>query len=103
MFGLIGKLKTHPGQRDVLVGHLLNAANILQELDGCYLYVISAATDDPDIVWVTEAWRSQADHQASLMHDAVKALIASAHPLLAETPDGFEVIPLGGKGLPGIM
>jgi quinol monooxygenase YgiN len=100
VFGLIGKLKTHPGQRDILVGHLLNAASLLQDLDGCYLYVINAATDDPDTVWVTEAWRSQADHQASLTHDAVKALIASARPLLAEAPDGFEVTPLGGKGLP---
>jgi quinol monooxygenase YgiN len=100
MFGLIGKLKTHPGQRKMLVGHLLSAASLLQVLEGCYLYVISRATNDPDTMWVTEVWRSQDDHRASLNHEAVKALITAARPLLAEPPSGFEVAPVGGKGLP---
>ncbi len=100
MFGLIGKLKTQSGQREALVGHLLNAASILRDMEGCYLYVINRATDDPDTVWVTEVWRSQADHQASLAHDGIRDIIASARPLLAEPPDGFEVAPVGGKGLP---
>jgi quinol monooxygenase YgiN len=100
MYGLIGKLKTHARQRDELIGYLMEALNTLRELDGCYLYVINSATDNPDTVWITEVWRSQDDHQASLSNEAVKALIASARPLLAEPPDGFEVIPHGGKGLP---
>jgi quinol monooxygenase YgiN len=100
MFGLIGKLKTHPGQRDQLIDHLLRGAGILRDLDGCYLYVIHSATDDPDTVWVTEVWKSQADHQASLTNEGIRAIITSARPLLAEPPEGFEVVPLGGKGIP---
>lgn len=100
MYGLIGKLKTHPGQRDQLIDHLLRGAEILRDLEGCYLYVINAATDDPDAVWVTEAWRSQDDHRASLNNEAIRAIITSARPLLAGAPEGFEVVPLGGKGIP---
>jgi len=100
MYGLIGKMKAHPGQRDALVAHLLNAADFLRSLDGCYLYVIHTATDDPDTVWVTEVWRSQDDHRGSLAYEEVKLIIAAARPLIAEMGGGFEVTPIGGKGLP---
>ncbi len=102
MFGLYGKLKAHTGQREALIALLLKAADSLRELDGCYLYVINQAMDDADTIWVTEVWRSQADHQASLSHEAVKALIASGRPLIAEMKERIEVIPVGGKGLPDV-
>jgi quinol monooxygenase YgiN len=100
MYGLFGKIRSHPGKRDALIAHLLYAANLLRDLDGCYIYIISSAPDDPDGLWVTEMWRSQADHQASLTHQAVQDLIAVARPLIAEMSERFEFIPLGGKGLP---
>lgn len=101
VFGLIGKLKAYPGQRETLAGYLLDGANLLREMEGCYLYVITYATDDADTIWITEMWRSKEDHQASLAHEGVRAVITSARPLIAEPPDGFEVVPVGGKGLPG--
>ncbi len=100
MFGLIGSLKAHPGQRDALLDLLLKAANLVPEMEGCYLYVISKATDDPDTVWITEAWRSREDHAASLSNAAVRDIITAARPLIAGMGDGFEIIPVGGKGLP---
>jgi quinol monooxygenase YgiN len=100
MYGLFGKMRSVSGQRDALVAHLLHAADLLRDLDGCYLYIINIDPTDPDGIWVNEVWRSQADHQGSLTHDAVKALIANARPLIAEMPQRFEVMPIGGKGLP---
>jgi quinol monooxygenase YgiN len=100
MYGLFGKMRSCPGQRDALIAHLLHAADLLRDLDGCYLYIVSSALDDADGIWVTEMWRSQADHQASLTHQAVRDLIAVARPLIAEMPERFEFTPLGGKGLP---
>lgn len=100
MYGLFGKMRAQPGQRDELVAHLLRAASLLHDLDGCYLYVINSDPNDPDGIWVNEVWRSEADHQASLEHAEVKALIVSARPLIAEMPLRIEVTPLGGKGLP---
>jgi quinol monooxygenase YgiN len=100
VFGLIGKLKAHPGQRDALLALLLNATDAMASTEGCWLYVISRATDDPDTIWITEVWRSREDHQASLANEEVRAIIASARPLIAEAGGGVEVIPVGGKGLP---
>src|SRR5947209_7295980 len=100
MFGIHGKIRTHAGQRPALLEHLLKAANSMREMEGCYLYVINSVIDDPDTLWIFEVWRSQADHQASLSNDEVKAVIQAARPLIADMFERVEVIPVGGKGLP---
>lgn len=100
MYGLFGKIRAHSGKRDELIGHLLHAATLMSDLDGCYLYVVSSAPDDADGIWVTEIWRSQEDHQGSLNHEAIKSLISTARPLIAGMSDRVEMTPLGGKGLP---
>lgn len=100
MYGLCGKVRAHEGQRNALLEYLLQAADVLREVDGCYLYVIGTAPDDADGIWVTEVWRSQADHQGSLSHEAIRAIIASARPLIAEFADRIEFTPVGGKGIP---
>ncbi len=100
MYGLISRIKSQPGQRGALLDLLLRAAESLGDVEGCYIYLISEATDDPDTVWITEAWRSKADHDASLTNEAVRAIIASARPLIADTSGGFEIVPVGGRGLP---
>ncbi len=99
MYGVSGKIKTQPGQRDALIEVLLNAAKGLRDFEGCYLYIVSSAPDDPDGIWVTEVWRSQADHQASLALEATKAAIASARHMIAGSSDRVEFTPIGGKGL----
>ncbi|MBL8165082.1 MAG: antibiotic biosynthesis monooxygenase [Anaerolineae bacterium] len=100
MYGLMGKIRAQDGQRESLLAHLLEAARLLNDLETCYLYVVSRATDDPEGIWVTEVWRSQADHQASLTHEAIRSLIAVARPLIAGMSDRTEFAPAGGKGLP---
>ncbi len=100
MYGMMGKLKAHAGQRDALVQHLMDGVKILRSLDGCYLYVISAATDDPDTVWINEVWENSEAHQASLNNENIRAIITAARPLIAAPPEGFEIMPLGGIGLP---
>ena len=100
MYRLTGKMIAQSGQRDTLMGYLLQAAQGMHDLDGCYVYVVSSANDDPNGIWVTEVWRSQADHQASLTLDGAKELIALARPLIAGFGERIEVTPIGGKGLP---
>lgn len=53
-----------PGERDVLVEHLLAAAGLVSPPAGCELYIINISPSEPDTVWVTEIWRSQADRDA---------------------------------------
>jgi quinol monooxygenase YgiN len=50
-------------------------------------------------VWVTEVWSSQAELDASLTLDSVKALVEQVVPLLAEPPERVDILPVGGKGL----
>ncbi len=100
MYGLTGKMIAQPGQRDTLIGYLLQAAEGMRDLEGCYMYVVSSANDDPNGIWVTEVWRNKDDHDASLLLEGAKELIAKAQPLIAGFGERFEVTPIGGKGLP---
>jgi quinol monooxygenase YgiN len=97
MYGLFGKMIAQPGKRDELLEHLLGAGGA--DMEGNYLYVVNTDPNDADAIWVYEAWRSAEDHQASLQHEAVIALIAAARPLIAGFGERFEVTPVGGKGL----
>ena len=97
-FGMFGKVVAKPGERDTVVKHLLEAARLLTPLEGCELYIVNVSPTEPDAIWVTEVWRSEADHDESLKMERVRALIARTRPLIA----GFEstrLIPVGGKGL----
>ena len=92
------KIRYLAGQRDALVAVLLDAAAALQQVPGCQLYLVSASPSEPDTVWVTEVWSSQAEHQASLLGDDIQPILTRGRPLIA----GFERIeiePVGGKGL----
>ena len=42
-------------------------------MPGCFSYVVAADPAEPDALWVTEVWESQASHQASLQLPAVQA------------------------------
>ncbi|MDL1900067.1 antibiotic biosynthesis monooxygenase [Anaerolineae bacterium CFX9] len=99
MYGLMGKISAQPGQREALIGHLIDGLRHLSALDGCYAYIISRAADDPDGIWVTEAWRSAEDHLASLSNEGVRAVITAARPLIAGMSDRVEFEPVAGKGL----
>jgi quinol monooxygenase YgiN len=100
-YGMIGKLTAQPGQRAALVEVLLTAAELVSNAPGCELYVVSTSATEPDAVWVAEAWRSKADHDASLTLPAVRELISSARPLIASMSEPILTIPVGGKGLNG--
>ena len=97
--GLHGKVTAHPGQRDAVAGILLDAAALVGKAPGCELYIVGISPTEPDDVWVTEVWRSEADHDASLSMEGVPALIAKARPLIAGGTEAVRTIPLGGKGL----
>ena len=70
----------------------------VQFLPSCELYIINTSTTEPDRVWVTEVWRSQAEHDASLTIEGAQAAIKQVLPLLAGSPEKIDVLPVGGKG-----
>ena len=82
-FGLHGSFVARPGQRDALLEHLREAARLMRDAPGCELYLVATAEEDDDAVWVTEVWRTEADHDASLALPGVSELIGRARPLIA--------------------
>jgi quinol monooxygenase YgiN len=97
-FGMFAKVIAKAGQRDAVLELLLAASR--QPMPGCDMYTVNVSPSEPDAVYVYEVWQSQADHDASLKMEGVKALIEKTKPLIA----GFEAVRLdvlGGKGLAG--
>lgn len=97
MYGLIGKLRAHPGQRDALIAILLEGT---AAMPGCLSYVIAKDKGDADAIWITETWDNAASHKASLTLPSVQAAITKGRPLIASFADRFETEPIGGHGLP---
>jgi quinol monooxygenase YgiN len=96
MYGLIGKLLAVSGRRDDLLALLLGGG---AAMPGCLSYVIAKDPGEPDAIWITEVWDSQASHQASLSLPAVQATIAQARPLIAGFAARTVTEPVGGLGL----
>jgi quinol monooxygenase YgiN/quercetin dioxygenase-like cupin family protein len=94
------KMHANQGQGDALAAKMLEVADSLREAPGCELYSINRSPSDPDVVWVTEQWRSQEQVDAAL--ERARDGIAAVRELLRE--GGFERIdlePIGGVGDPG--
>ena len=80
MYGLIGKLTAVAGQRAALAAILLEGTHTMP---GRLSYVIATDPAEPDALWVTEVWDSQASHQASIALPGVEATIAKGRALIA--------------------
>jgi quinol monooxygenase YgiN len=96
MYGLIGKMKVIPGQRDTVVAYLLEG---VKSMPGCLSYIVARDPLDQDAIWITEAWDSKESHRASLSLPSVQQAIARARPLIAGFGERFETEPVGGNGL----
>ncbi|MEQ1515838.1 MAG: putative quinol monooxygenase [Usitatibacteraceae bacterium] len=98
MYGLIGKMKTVPGQRDALIAILIEGVS---GMPGCLSYIVAHDASDADAIWITEVWDSQQSHQASLTLPSVKQAIAKGRPLITGFGERFETRPVGGQGISG--
>ncbi|HEX9807482.1 MAG TPA: antibiotic biosynthesis monooxygenase [Alteraurantiacibacter sp.] len=92
LFGMIGQMKSVPGKRDELIGYLLEGSG---QMPGNLVYIVAKDAADPEAVWITEVWRSKADHAASLSLPQVRDVIAKARPIIADFGLSAETIPVG--------
>jgi quinol monooxygenase YgiN len=88
-----------PGKGSVLAGALLRVAEGLRGSPGCELYVVNLATDEPDVVWVTEIWTDAESSDRALSGELGEVGIGEVVALLAGPPELVELTPLGGPGL----
>ncbi|MBX3530398.1 MAG: antibiotic biosynthesis monooxygenase [Rhizobiaceae bacterium] len=96
MFGLIGRMKAQPGQRDALIALMLEGTG---NMPGCLSYVIARDPAETDAIWITEVWADEASHKASLSLPAVQATISRARPLIAGFDSQTRTEPVGGVGI----
>ncbi len=96
MFGLITRMKAYAGKRDGLAAILLESTT---DITGCLSYVVAKDSKDPDALWVTEVWESEADHRASLALPGVREAIAKGRPLIAAFDQQYVTEPIGGAGI----
>jgi quinol monooxygenase YgiN len=96
MYGLIGKMIAVPGERETLIGLMLNSSG---EMPGCLGYIVAKDAKDENAIWVTEVWDSEQSHKASLAIPEVKEAIAKAMPLIAAFEPVAATTPVGGVGL----
>ena len=96
MFGLIGKMTAAEGKRDELIKILLEGTN---EMPGCLSYVVAKDAADKNAIWITEVWKDEASHKASLSLPVVKKAIVKGKPLIAGFGDQTIVEQVGGHGL----
>jgi quinol monooxygenase YgiN len=92
-YALFGKFTAAPGQRDELRDLLLDAAGLVADAPGYETWIVHTSPDDPDGVWVYESWCSEADHDASLTDERVRAIISRAMPLIAGISDQVKLVP----------
>jgi len=88
-----------PGKGSVLAGALMRVAEGLRGSPGCELYVVNLATDEPDVVWVTEIWTDAESSDRALSGELGEVGIGEVVSLLAGPPELVELSPLGGPGL----
>ncbi|WP_029192586.1 putative quinol monooxygenase [Paenibacillus harenae] len=95
-YAMFGKLTAHPGKREELAKMMLESET-LNDMEGCIYYILHAAEDNPDDLWVTELWESKEAHAASLKNEKVLELIGRCRHLIAGG-SAIKVQPLGGIG-----
>ena len=95
--GRYAKATAKPGQADALAERLLQVAEALRAVPGCELYVINRSVDEPDAVWVTELWSSQAELDAAL-EATDEAQIREVLELTDGSFERIDLVPLGGVG-----
>ena len=96
-YSLYGKLLAQPGSGEQLQGYLLEAARQMKQLPDCLCYIVGVSPQEPDHVYVYEAWTSEAAHDAALTMEVFQELIQRAGPLILGMEDQVPLTILGGK------
>lgn len=98
-FGLFGKFTVKEGERDTLVEILLEAAESMENLVDCEIYLVNVSHDEPNSVFVYEVWSNESAHQDSLSLESTQTLIGRAKPIITGMERICTLLPRGGKGI----
>ena len=97
MWGMIAKITAVAGKRSALVE--IPSRNS-RTMPGCLSYVVAEDASDENVIWVTEAWKDLASHDASLTLPSVLEAVREAKPLVAAFERVATTHPVGGIAAP---
>jgi len=98
MYGLIVKLTSAPGRRNELITQMGGADS--HTIPGCLSFIVAEDAADPDVLWITEVWESQASHQASLEAPPIREGLTQADNLIAAFEKIATTSPVQGSSHP---
>ncbi|MBA4355381.1 MAG: antibiotic biosynthesis monooxygenase [Novosphingobium sp.] len=80
VYAIIGQMLSAPGKRDELIGYLAEGS---ATMPGNLSYEIWRDKADENSIWITEVWKDEASHKASLGLPQVQEAIRKARPIIA--------------------
>lgn len=94
VYAIIGQMLATPGKREELIGYLAEGR---ATMPGNLAYQIWRDKADENSIWITEVWKDEASHKASLALPQVQEAIRKARPIIAGFGARAEVEPAGGR------
>ena len=98
-FSLFNKFIVQEGEKEKMIAFLLEAAESMENLDECEVYLVNISENEPSSVYVYEVWANEAAHQASLSLEATQRLISRAKPIITGMERISTLMTKGGKGI----
>jgi quinol monooxygenase YgiN len=93
---MIAKITTVPDMRDEMISILQQSA---ADMPGCLSHIVAKDSAEENALWITEAWDSQASHDASLSLRQVQETIPRARLMITDFQRFATTIPLWGTGI----
>jgi quinol monooxygenase YgiN len=92
------RIRAHPGKRDELIAKFLEAAEMQRDNPANELTLVSSSLDDEDVVYLTEVWTSDEEHERARESDEVQAWAADMPSLVGGPPETTPLDVAGGSG-----
>ena len=98
-FSLLNKFIVQEGKNEEMVNILLEAAQSMEDLAECEIYLVNTGENEPNSVYVYEVWTDESAHQASLGLEVTINLISRAKPIITSVERIATLKTIGGKGI----
>jgi quinol monooxygenase YgiN len=93
-------LHARPGKRDRLIAKFLEVPVMQANNPACELTIVSSSPDEDDVVYLTEVWASEQEHERARQGADVRAWADEMPSLVAGPPEITPLVIEGAKGLP---
>jgi quinol monooxygenase YgiN len=93
-FGQHTRIRAKPGKGEALVAKFVEAAEMQRDNPACDLTLVSAAPDDPDVVFLTEVWASEEEHERARTSPEVQAWAKDMPELVDGPPETTPLDPV---------